>query len=64
MTFERLNYWITQIDMFNNNMSVFEEPKVLLGNVPTSGQRVVEMQLVLVSILVITVFLHCVCVCV
>ncbi len=38
-----------QIDMFDNKMSVYDENKVLVGNVCTSGQRVVELELVLVS---------------
>ncbi len=39
--------------MFNHEKSIFEEPKVLLGNVPSSGERNVELNLVLVSFFLI-----------
>ncbi|XP_064396306.1 uncharacterized protein LOC135343240 [Halichondria panicea] len=43
-----LQIWLNEwIDMFNHEKSIFEEPKVLLGNVPSSGERNVELNLVL-----------------
>ncbi len=45
--------------MFNDKKSIFEEPKVLLGNVSSNGERNVEFDLVLVSFVCVLIMYVC-----